>query len=218
MRTYTTLPLLFFFSAIMIGSATSKAIVPRQLPEDEALEAEIAKLHNITRISKLPPATIYTFEHQFLNPTTGETETIVLHPTAGELLAGFDTPTLAANKKRAEPEFGVVCETSRGSPDAFDVVKAMVTMNSQEREFCCQWQPFGSRCHTMETHKTGAVGICGPFMRCVPCLHTIDFILIMVDKCRAKFPGGKTLVGGKFNLGRYGEAPPYGGYLLAYHT
>lgn len=223
MRNYAAAILLLLFSVLM-GTVLSGPLISHpfsalQQPEDPALEAEIAKLRNVTRLSRLPPDTIYNFEHKFINATSGVMETIVLHPTAAEMVAGFDTPDLPAHKKRAgEPEFGVVCETSSGSPEAFDTVKAMVTMNWKERDFCCQYLPFGSKCNTLESYKSAAVGICGPWMRCVPCPNAVDFLLILVDRCRRTFPDGRTLAGGKFNLGAYGVTPPYGGYLLTYHT
>ncbi|KAH8147818.1 uncharacterized protein LAJ45_08284 [Morchella importuna] len=210
MRTSTPLILLF---AVLFGSAIVNAFATRQVfdpiaelniadpniadlniaAQDAALEVEIAKLQGLTRISKLPPDSIYTFTQVAVDPITNVTTSITLHRTAHELLTPL-TPAPSTVSKRDDPEFGAVCETSGGSPQAIDVIKALADMNRDQRARCCQITPFSrSGCYTMQNHGTASVGIC-------------------------EGGGGAMLVGGRFVLGAFGSAPPWGGELVVFHS
>ncbi|KAH0604898.1 uncharacterized protein H6S33_006566 [Morchella sextelata] len=235
MRTYTPLILLF---AVLFGSVIVNALATPQVfdpiadlniadpniadpniaAKDAALEAEIAKLRGLTRVSKLPLDSTYTFTQVVFDPITNITSSITLHRTVRELLAPL-TPSASTVSKRNDPEFGAVCETSGGSPQAIDVIKALVDVNRAQRQRCCQIMPFStSHCYTMQNHGTASLGICGAWMRCVPCENMYDFIMILVDLCKVRGRDGTMLVGGRFVLGAFGPAPPWGGELTVFHS
>ncbi|KAI5843558.1 hypothetical protein DFP73DRAFT_632376 [Morchella snyderi] len=166
MRTPARLILLFTFllgSAIVGALAAAPQVFDPMAPgpniaaQDAALEAEIAKLRSITRVSELSPDSVYTFTQVSFDPVTNTTSSLTLHRTVHELLMPL-TPSASAVSKRDDPDIGPVCETSGGSPMAIDVIKALVDMNRAQRQRCCQVVPFSaSRCFTMQNHGTAPV-------------------------------------------------------------
>ncbi|KAH0604899.1 uncharacterized protein H6S33_006567 [Morchella sextelata] len=196
MRTYTPLILLF---AILFGSAIVNAISgPQDAKMAAAIEAAIAKIPNFTRISKLPPNSVYTFTQEAFDPVTKTNTTMTVSRTVSDLIGGLsESSSSNALAKRNDPEFGYVCETSIRSPRLFDVISNINDMTRDHRAMCCQLTPRG-RCYTYRNWGTSSLGICGNWMRCVPCKNAAEFLVLLAESCYKNFRGrGHPLTGGR---------------------
>lgn len=220
MRTYTPLILLF---AILFGSAIVNAFAALQeanrAPDAKmaaAIEAAIAKIPNFTRISKLPPNSTYTFTQEVFNPVTKINTTMMVSSTVSDLIAGLSESSSNALAKRDDPEFGYVCETTIRSPRLFDVIGNIIEMNRNPRAVCCQLERRG-RCHTMRNWGTSSMGICGSWMRCVPCKNVSEFLILLAESCYQNYRG-YPVTGGRFVLGWWGTTAPWGGELTVFRS